>query len=197
MGHLWANYQAKRCILFSVFNHQRFHLACSEYLQKNGEQILSVQEVNDREAILFQPALPYQLHLGLPLDQIPHEVFPSPAQLAHFHDSEHERFLLMYNRNKRTFYALLKPNADNDDLIRLNFYIEIFSYVQQPALTLSNQGIHRVLQQIQQEQFDFDQSLRILSQDNDHYYQQFKRLCLQHGYNFHHCLFHLDVFRIQ
>ena len=196
-GHLWANYQAKRCILFGVFNHQRFHLVCSEYLQTNGREILSIQHANDREAILFQPSLPYRLHLGLSLDQIPQEIFPTEARLATFHNSEHERFLLMHDRNAQAFYALLKPNADNDDLIRLNFYIELFSYVQQPMLNLSSQGIHQVMQQIQHEQFDFDQSLRILSKANDQYYQQFKRLCLEHGYNFHHCLFHLGVFRIQ
>lgn len=197
-GHLWANYKAKRCILFNVFNHQRFHLVCSEYFRSHGEQILSVQDVNDREAILFRPAPPYQFYLGISLNQIPEDLYPSSKQLYDFHHNEHERFLLINSKDKRTFYALLKPNADTDDFIRLNFYVEILSYAQSSTTdTSGSKGIDQLIEQIRHEQGSIEEQLKILSKDNEQAYEQFKALCLRHGYNFHRCLFHLGVFRIQ
>lgn len=195
--HLWANYKAKRCILFNVFNHQRFHLVCSEYFKTNGKQILSIEQVNDREPILFTQTSPYHVHLGISLSQIPESIFPSQTELKNFHDNESERFLLVYDKQANTFYALLKPNADTDDLIRLSFFIEILSYVMKSTTNESNEGLYHILHRVKHKLPNLNLCLNILHENNSHCYEQFKQICLQNGYNFHRCLFNMDFFRIQ
>jgi hypothetical protein len=196
-GHLWGNYQAKRCILFNVFNHQRFHLVCLKYFQTNGEEILSIEQVNDQEPILFQTSLPYHSYLGISLDRIPKSIFPSQNQLKNFHDNESERFLLLYDEQSNTFYALLKPYSDNDDLIRLNFFIEILSYTMKLPIEQSNNEFQLTVHRVQKQLPNLELCLDILHENNDHCYEQFKQICIQHGYNFYRCLFNIDVFRIQ
>lgn len=197
IGHLWGNYQAKQCILFNVFNHQRFHLVCDKYFQTNAAQILSIEQVNRQEPILFPTSIPYRIQLGISLNSLPRNLFPTRNQFERFHNNEFERFLLVHDRRTNTFYAFLKPYADTDDLIRLNFFIEILSYANQSTINLSDNGLHLLIQRIKQNQTDFDKCLSILHENNNQSYENFKQICIQHGYNFHRCLFNIDVFRIQ
>jgi hypothetical protein len=197
-GHLWANYKAKRCILFTVFNHQRFHLVCSEYFKTNGKQILSVEQVNDQEPILFKTSIPYYSHLGISLNRLPEHICPSENQLEQFHNNEYERYLLTYDKQKNTFFALLKPNADTDDLIRLNFFMEMLSYAMKSGKIENSHGeISMIVDRLQKQLPNLNTCLGILHENNDMHYEQFKQICIQHGYNFHRCLFNIDVFRIQ
>jgi len=196
-GHLWANYKAKRCILFNVFNHQRFHLVCSEYFKTNGKQILSIEQVNDQEPILFKTSISYHAYLGISLNRIPEQIFPSQDQLENFHNNEFERFLLLHDKPTKTFYVLLKPNSDNDDLIRLNFFIEILSYAMKSTIENSNEGFHSIINRIQKQLSNLNICVDILHENNNRCYEQFKQICVQHGYNFHRSLFNLDVYRIQ
>jgi len=196
-GHLWANYQAKRCILFNVFNHQRFHLVCLKYFQTNGQEILSIEQVNNQEPILFKTSIPYHTYLGISLNRIPKHIFPSEIQLENFHNNEFERFLLLYDQQTNTFYALLKPNSDNDDLIRLNFFIEIFSYAMKSTIENSNDEFHMTIYRIQKQLPNLNKCLDIFHENNNQCYEQFKQVCSQYGYNFQRSLFNIDVFRIQ
>jgi hypothetical protein len=197
-GHLWGNYQAKRCILFNVFNHQRFHLVCLKYFQTNGKKVLSIEQVNQQEPILFKTSIPYHSYLGISLDRIPKNIFPTEIQLEQFHYNESQRFLLLYDSKTNTFYALLKPNSDNDDLIRLNFFIEILSYAMKTAIIEeSNDEFYMIINRIQKQLPNLNTCLDILHEDNDRCYEQFKQICIEHGYHFHRCLFNIDVFRIQ
>ena len=198
IGHLWGNYQAKRCILFNVFNHQRFHLVCSKYFETNGKEILSIEQVNDQEPILFKTSIPYKCHLGISLNSLPKKLLPTVNQLENFHNNESDRFFLCYDQQTNTFYALLKPNSDTDDLIRLNFFIEIFSYANHLTNdSSSNTPFNMTINRIKTELPDVQRCLDILTEKDNQFYEQFKQICLQHGYNFHRCLFNLDVFRIQ
>lgn len=192
-GHLWANYKAKRCILFTVFNHQRFHLVCLKYFQTNAEQILSIEQVNEKESILFQRSIPYNTAIGISLNRLPENIFPSQKQLEYYHNNESERFLLLYNQENHTFYVLLKPQSDTDDLIRVNFFIEILSY----SMKSKNQESLEVINRIQKQLPDLNKCLDILHENHDRCYEQFKQICIQHGYNFTRCLFNIDVYRIQ
>jgi hypothetical protein len=196
-GHLWGNYQAKRCIQFNVFNHQRFHLVCSKYFQTNGQDILSIEQVNSQEPILFQTSIPYHSYIGVSLNRIPKSIFPSQSQLKHFHDNEFERFLLLYNEQTNAFYALLKPYSDNDDLIRLNFFMEILSYAMKSTIEQTDNDFQMIIYRIQKQMPNFSLCLDILHENNDRCYEQFKQICIQHGYNFHRSLFNIDVFRVQ
>jgi hypothetical protein len=196
-GHLWANYKAKRCILFNVFNHQRFHLVCSEYFKTNGKQILSIEQVNDQEPILFKTSISYHSYIGISLNRIPEQIFPSQDQLENFHNNEFERFLLLHDKPTKTFYVLLKPNSDNDDLIRLNFFIEILSYAMKSTIENSHEGFHSIINRIQKQLSNLNICLDILHENNNRCYEQFKQICVQHGYNFHRSLFNIDVYRIQ
>jgi len=197
-GHLWGNYQAKRCILFNVFNHQRFHLVCSKYFQTNGKQILSIEQVNEQEPILFKTSIPYHSYLGISLDRIPKNIFPTQIQLEQFHYNESQRFALLYDFKTNTFYALLKPNSDNDDLIRLNFFIEILSYAMKTTIKEeSNDEFDMIISRIQKQLPNLNTCLDILHENNNQCYEQFKQICIGHGYHFHRCLFNIDVFRIQ
>ena len=202
-GHLWANYKAKRCILFSVFNHRRFHLVCFAYLQSSGQQIPSIEQVNHQEPILFLPSLPYRARLGVSLSELPDSIFPSADRLEAFHRNEHDRFFLLYERTTNTFYALLKPNADHDDLLRLNFSMELLSFAMNSTggddhrTTTTNTGIDRVVERICKQLPDLDQCLTIVSEHDNSCYEAFKMLCTQHGFHFHRCLFNVDAFRIQ
>ncbi|CAF3673838.1 unnamed protein product [Rotaria sp. Silwood1] len=197
MGHLWANYQAKRCILFTVFNHQRFHLVCSEYFKTNGKHILSIEQVNNQEPILFTLLQSHYSYLGVSLDRIPKHIFPSQEELENFHNNEFERFLLLFDKQKNTFYALLKPYSDNDDLIRLNFFIELLSYAMKSTINDSNEGLHELINRIKKQISNLNRCIDILHENNNQCYEEFKQICLQHGYNFHRCLFNVDVFRLQ
>jgi hypothetical protein len=196
-GHLWANYLAKRCILFNVFNHQRFHLVCLKYFQTNGKQILSIEQVNDQEPMLFKTSIPYHSYLGISLNLIPKNIFPTKIQLENFQSNESERFLLLYDQKTNTFYALLKPHSDNDDLIRLNFYIEILSYTMKSTIIESDDGFYMIMNRIKKQLPNLHICLDILQENNDSCYEQFKQICMEQGYNFHRCLFNIDVFRIQ
>jgi hypothetical protein len=196
-GHLCANYKAKRCILFNVFNHQRFHLVCLKYFQTNGEQTLSVQQVNDQESFLFQRSTPYNSYIGISLNRLPENIFPTEIQLENFHNNESERFLLLYNKPTNAFYTLLKPNSDTDDLIRLNFFIEILSYAMKSTNQESHEGFSVIINRIQNQLPNLNTCLDILHENHDRFYEQFKQICIQNGYNFTRCLFNLDVYRIQ
>ncbi|CAF3080077.1 unnamed protein product, partial [Rotaria sp. Silwood2] len=199
IGHLWANYKAKRCILFNVFNHQRFHLVCSEYFKTNGKHILSIKQVNDQEPILFTTSQSHYSYLGVSLNRIPKHIFPSQEELENFHNNEYERFLLLCDKQKNTFYALLKPYSDNDDLIRLNFFIELLSYAMKSPIPIddSNEGLHILINRVEKQISNLHICLDILHENNNQCYEQFKEICIQHGYNFHRCLFNVDVFRLQ
>ncbi|CAF0808448.1 unnamed protein product [Rotaria sordida] len=197
IGHLWGNYKAKRSILFNVFNHQRFHLVCSEYFKTNGKQILSVEQVNDQEPILFKPLQRHHSYLGISLNHIPKHIFPSQEQLENFHNNEAERFLLLYDKQKDIFYALLKPYADNDDLIRLNFFIELISYARKSPINNSNEELYEIINRVQKQISNLNICLDILHENNNHCYEQFKIICMTHGYNFHRSLFNVDFFRVQ
>ncbi|CAF3645203.1 unnamed protein product [Adineta steineri] len=196
-GHLWGNYKAKRCILFNVFNHQRFHLVCLEYFQTNGKQILSIEQVNDQEPILFKTSIPYYSHIGMSLNSIPERIFPTQEQLEKFHTNEYERFLILYDKQTNTFYVLLKPHSDTDDLIRINFFIEILSCAMNTTREYSNEGFHQLINRIRKQLPNLNTCIDILHEDNNKCYEQFKQICLQNGYNFHRCLFNIDVYRIQ
>lgn len=199
-GHLWGNYQAKRCILFNVFNHARFHLVCSKYFRSFGREILSIEQVNNQEPIVFQTTIPYRSHIGISLNHLPKSIFPSRNQLENFHSNDSDRFLLLYEQSSKTFYALLKPHADNDDIIRLHFFIEILSY----AMTLTsanyeqiNGDCQTIIERLQKNIDNLENCFDILHENNDRCYEQFKQICIQHGYNFQRSLFNIDVFRIQ
>lgn len=192
-GHLIGNYQAKRCILFNVFNHQRFHLVCLKYFQKNGKEILSIEQVNNQEPILFKTSMSYNSYIGIALNRIPKNIFPTPLQLENFQENESERFLLLYNQPTKTFYALLKPNSDNDDLIRLNFYMEILYY----SMKSTNDELNITINRLKKQLPNLNTCLDILHENHDRCYEEFKQICIEHGYNFHRCLFNIDVYRIQ
>lgn len=194
-GHLWGNYQAKRCILFNVFNHQRFHLICSNYFQSSARDILSIEQVNDQESILFRTPIPYHSRIGISLKHLPKSIFPTQRQLETFHSNDSDRFLLIYDKSTNTFYALLKPYADTDDIIRLHFFIEILSYAMN-APPMDNQ-LQMLIQRLQKHLPNVEHCLDILHENNDFCYEQFKQISIQYGYNFHRCLFNIDVFRIQ
>ncbi|CAF0934404.1 unnamed protein product [Adineta ricciae] len=196
-GHLWATYKAKRCILFNLFNRQRFHLVCSEYFKTNGRQTLSIEEVNDREPILFKTSFPYRSHIGVSLKHIPEKIFPSQKQLKNFHSNDYERFLILHDQSSNTFYVLLRTNSDTDDLIRLNFFIEIISYAMNSTTEENfNEEFQSLVNRIQKQLPDLNLCLTILHEDNDRCYEQFKQVCLAQGYNFHRCLFDIGIYRI-
>ncbi|UJR30983.1 hypothetical protein I4U23_018494 [Adineta vaga] len=197
-GHLWANYKAKRCILFNIFNHQRFHLVCSEYFRTNGKHTLSIEQVNNQEPILFRTSIPYHSHLGISLSHLPDKIFPSQTQLEKFHFDDYERFLILYDKSVNTFYVLLRPNSDTDDIIRLNFFIEILSYAMRSIKKEnSNEEFDSLINRLQKQLSNLDLCLSILHEDNDRCYEQFKQVCLEQGYNFQRCLFNIDIYRIQ
>ena len=197
VGHLWANYKAKRCIQFNIFNHSRFHLICAEYFRTNGRQTLTIEQVNAQEPIVFKTPLPYHIHLGLPLNRIPENIFPSHDQLERFHNDESQRFLILYNKEQNAFYVLLRPSSDTDDLIRLSFFIELLSHAMHTTTDTSNGGLHSLIARVQTQQPNIEACFDILHEDNDRCYEQFKQLCLQRGYNFHRCLFNVDTYRVQ
>ena len=57
----------------------------------------------------------------------------------------------------------------------------------------SNEEFNKLMIRIQKQLPNLDRCLNILNEDNDLHYEQFKQKCIRHGYNFHRCLFHVDV----
>ena len=197
-GHLWGNYQAKRYILFNVFNHSRFHLICSKYFQTSAREILSIEQVNDQEPILFRASIPYHSRIGISLKHLPRSIFPSQTRLETFHSNQSDRFFLVYDKSNNTFYALLKPYADIDDIIRLHFFIEILAYaMNSTTIQPVNNEFQILSERVQNQLPNLEHCFDILHENNDRCYEQFKQICIQHGYSFQRCLFNIDVFRIQ
>ncbi|CAF1179840.1 unnamed protein product [Didymodactylos carnosus] len=198
--HIYANYRSKRALLFNIFNFNRFYLVCFNYF--NTGTISTVETVNNQEPILYPLKKPYACRLGLSIKHIPSPTLQS-ANIQRYKQSDNERFLILFSQEQ--FYVLLKPEIDDDDLLRLHFYLMVVMYTMQNKNVLkiseSTTNFENVFQQIRNElqntsdHINFETCLDILQQSNDQYYQNFKRCCIEKGWNMKRCLFNLEIHR--
>uniref|UniRef100_A0A1D1Z284 UPF0420 protein C16orf58 n=2 Tax=Anthurium amnicola TaxID=1678845 RepID=A0A1D1Z284_9ARAE len=120
-GYLFSSYQEVKSVVLHTLNSARFTVAVDTFL-KTG-QVPSLKEGNSRENI-FNP--PWSKNTPIVLGSRFGDAFQDPDSFLSIKPLfEEERYIVTYNRSKGKVYALLKDQAESDDILKAAFHAHV------------------------------------------------------------------------
>ncbi|ERM99776.1 protein root UVB sensitive 6 [Amborella trichopoda] len=124
-GYVFSSYQEVKSVVLQTLNKARFTVAVETFL-KTGH-VPSLQEGNSKET-LFDP--PWSKGRPVVLGSRFRDAFQDPASyLAIQPLFEKERYLVTYNPSKGNVYALLKDQANSDDILKAAFHAHVLLHL--------------------------------------------------------------------
>ncbi|KAI3993219.1 hypothetical protein MKX01_009962 [Papaver californicum] len=120
-GYVLSSYQEVKSVVLRTLNRTRFSVAVESFL-KTG-QVPSLQEGNLKENVF---SLPWMKDKPILLGPRFKDAFQEPASyLALVPLFEKERYIVAYNPSKGNVCALLKDQAESDDILKAAFHAHV------------------------------------------------------------------------
>ncbi|CAA7396567.1 unnamed protein product [Spirodela intermedia] len=124
-GYVFSSYQEVKSVVLSTLNRARFTVAVESFL-KTGH-VPSLAEGNSKEHI-FDP--PWCKNTPVVLGSRFGEAFQDPDSFLRIKPLfEEERYIITYNPGKNKVYALLKDQAESDDILKAAFHAHVLHYI--------------------------------------------------------------------
>lgn len=122
--HLFANYSAVTSVVMETLNQARLHILVHHYLQTG--RVLSLQEVNYKEPVLWKTRRKLHVHLGTSIGKVFSRASVLEESIALYKDSN---YLLDINLQTGYVSIILSPRSTPMDHLQSCFQAEVIDYV--------------------------------------------------------------------
>ncbi|ESQ43693.1 hypothetical protein EUTSA_v10013323mg [Eutrema salsugineum] len=138
-GYLLSSYQEVRSVVLHTLNRARFTVAVESFL-KTG-RVPSLQEGNIQEKIFTFPWVEDRpVMLGARFK----DAFQDPSTyLAVKPFFDKERYMVTYSPTKGKVYALLKNQANSDDILKAAFHAHVLLHFMNPSKVVTRKSVEQ------------------------------------------------------